>query len=305
MRSNTIKKKKFKIVKSRPSRILLRSPGMSSLLGIGSNPIDDNREVPADLDPRVVPHGSATRIARGITEEDLQSGVSLKDAYLRNIANDVNIIASTSVLDRGLLGRSITVGTVATKIIESQYLRGYTILNPQSLLGFTSTGTILASAARTTAGNTQSSSLGVANFRDMHLFLSVTAVSGGASLKIYGQAIDPVSSNWSDTQVLYKDITATGTYYANMAGFGLASDFATRWTISAGSITFSIGFVVKDGLPGTAAGVARTIYLGGPGVTVSSGFPLLEGQSRSYYLRENTDLHAVASTSLDIRVFDL
>jgi len=181
-------------------------------------------------------------------------------------------------------------------------------MNPSLVVGGTAVGTLVASASRTTNDNTQASPLGVANYRDLHLFLDVTAVAGTTpTLNIYSQSQDPTSLNWADTQLLYADIDATGTFYANPGSLGLSTDFALRWEIAGvgADFTFSIGYVLKEGLPGTGAGVGKTLYLGNSGVTVNSGFPLLEGQSRSFYVKENTELWAIANTSLDLRIFEL
>lgn len=140
----------------------------------------------------------------------------------------------------------------------------------------------------------------------MHLFLDVTAVpGGGATLDIFSQALDPVTLKWADVQNIFTGITATGTYYIDIGNLGLATDFAIRWSISAGNFTFSLGYVLKEGLPGTSNGVSKTIYLGNSGVTTTSGYPLLEGQVLPVYLRENTELWAVAAASLDLRIFEL
>ena len=233
------------------------------------------------------------------------------DFNLVSMEHSLKSLAAMNTITRGMIGRPVTIGATAVRIIQSQFPKGYIILNPATLLGFTSTGTLLASAARTTSGNTQASSLGVANFRDMHMFLNISAVSVTApTLKIYSQAKDPVSGNWADVSLLWDLSESTAiaqTAYAQIAGLGLASDFALRWEITGTtpSFTFSIGYVVKDGLPGTAAGVNKTVYLGDRGVTTTSGFPLLEGQSRSFVVNENTELWAVADSSLELRIFEL
>lgn len=276
---------------------------------------DIYEDLPIDLRPRPITEYNAGYGGSSQSGLDLASkgnGVSvpdnLRDYLLGKIADSTHISAATMVLDRGLIGRSITIGTTPIRIIQSQFLRGYIIMNPSLIVGGTAVGTLVASASRTAAGNTQATPLGVANYRDLHLFLNVTAVAGATpTLNIYSQSQDPVSLNWADTQLLYTDIAATGTYYANPGSLGLSTDFALRWEIAGvgADFTFSIGYVLKEGLPGTGAGVGKTLYLGNSGVTVNSGFPLLEGQSRSFFLRENTELWAVANTSLDLRVFEL
>lgn len=259
--------------------------------------IEMPEDLPIDLHRRKVterPGGSAAALA--------QQGID-KDELIARILYNTDILASVNVLDRGLIGRSVTIGTTPTRIIQSQFLRGYIVMNPSLIVGGTAVGTLLASTTTSVAGNTQSDPLGVANYRDLHLFLDVTSATG--TLDIYAQALDPVTLNWADTQLLYSGIAATGTYYANPGSLGLATDLALRWEITGGPFTFSIGYALKEGLPGTGAGVGKTLYLGNSGVTIESGFPLLEGQSRPFYLKENTELWAVANTSLDLRVFEL
>ena len=254
--------------------------------------------VPPDVDVSRISTGVEESIRENVVEKSSDSQI---EQYLRSLA-------ALNTITRGVVGRTVSVSTTATQIIQSQFPKGYIILNPATLLGFTSTGTILASAARTASGNTQSTSLGVANFRDMHLFLDITAVSGTSpTLELVSQAKDPVSGNWAGVNTIWSGLNSAQTAYANIAGLGLASDFAISWVIggTTPSFTFSLGYVVKDGLPGTAAGVNKTVYLGDRGVTTTSGFPLLEGQSRSFVVTENTDLWAVASSSLELRIFEL
>ena len=262
-------------------------------------PIEVLHDLPPDLMPR--------RIRDYGVEGKPGGGVDASNEYLASIANSTGILASTAVLNRGLIGRTVTVGITPTLLVRSQFLKGYMFLNPSQIIGVTSFGTLLVSGTQTSNGNIESSSLGVANFRDMHLFLDVTAVSGATpTLDIIAQAYDPASAKWADTQALWSGINSTGISYSNPGGLGIATDFSIRWVVSGGaSFTFSIGYVLKDGLPGSEAGIAKSIYLGGPGVSVSSGFPLLEGQSRSWYMNENTELWGIASTALDIKIFEL
>ena len=265
----------------------------------GSGADRDQYEIlPVDLFPRELTE-RGTGPAGGIP------GVTYdRDALVAKIANDTGMLVATQTIDKGLIGRSVTIGTDPVRIIEATYPKAYIIMNPSLIVGGTAAGSLVASALRAVDGNSQADPLGVANYRDLHLFLDVTATTGG-TLDIYAQALDPVTLNWADTQLLYSGIAATGTYYANPGSLGLATDLALRWVIAGGSFTFSIGYVLKEGLPGTGAGVGKTLYIGNSGVTVEAGFPLLEGQSRGFFMKENTELWAVANTSLDLRVFEL
>lgn len=233
------------------------------------------------------------------------------DKVLQNIATQLSAFSATQVLKRTMIPRSITIGTTPTQVILSKSLKGYLILNQSSALasGTPSTGTLLASAARSADGNSQSSPLGVANYSSAHLYLDITANTGG-TIDIYIQSQDPASGNWCDSGLIFANtdtLSAVGTYYAYIGSNGLASQLAARWDVlTAGTFTFSIGYVLKDALPGSSAGVARTVYLGSNnGVTTASGFPLLEGQSWAFYMEQNSELWAVAQTSTILNVLEL
>lgn len=261
--------------------------------------------VPVDLLPRLIEeyvrNPDGTLAPGGIP-------LSMTDELLRRISIDTGILSSTMVLSRGLLGRTVTITTTPQQIINAQFLRGYILLNPNELTGATAAGTLLASASRGTAtadltGN--SSSLGVANYMEGHFFVNITAVSGGASIDVILQALDPVSATWFDVQNLVSAAVATGTFYSNVGSIGIATDARVRWAITAGDVTFSVGYVLKNGLIGTSSGISQTIYIGGPGVTTTSGFPLLNGQSQRFFLKENVELWAVAGATLPMKIFEL
>ena len=281
--------------------------------------------IPVDLYERTVISGGSSSMYAGLPEIDLSVDIPVDAAtkiapvsnildikqlrVLENIAKGINTLSSINLIRRGFIGRTVSVGTSPTEIINSDFVRGFIVLNPATLLGTTSSGALLASATQSANGNTQASSLGVANFRDMHLYLDVTAFNGtNPTLKVIAQTKDPVSGNWVDSQTLWSDINTVTTRYTQIAGMGLATDFAIRWVIGGSNspdFTFSVGYAVKDGLVGTASGVGRTIYIGPSGVTTTSGFPLFEGQSKRFYFEENIKLFAVAETTLDVKVFDL
>ena len=217
---------------------------------------------------------------------------------------------SLAVLKRNIVARSITLAAnVAQQVIFNQLpLRGFIVLNPASALagGITSFGTVLASAARVVgSSNTQLSSLGVANFSDLHLFLNVSNIAAGGTVTIDAQAVDPVSSNWANTQRVFDAIAATGTYYGELGQLGCTTDFAINATVATNTVTFSVGYVLKNGLPGTSTGGLRTIYLGGPNVTIVSGLPLLEGQSWTFYMDENVQLWAISPSNVLLNIFEM
>ncbi len=227
---------------------------------------------------------------------------------LKELNKTINVISSISRLSRGHVSRTVSVGTVATLVLKSIYPRGYILVNPASTLStdVASTSTQLASAVRTGTGNTQATPLGVANFREMHLVLNITAIDAVTDLSIVNQILDPVTGTaWADGQFVFDTKTAIGTFYAQLSTNGVAVQSAFRWVITGGNVTFSLGVILKDNLPGTSTGLVRTISLGGPGVTTVSGYPLLEGTEREFNPRENVEIYAVPGTALTLRVWEL
>lgn len=259
-------------------------------------------DIPVDMYPRVVDNyqrnadGTLTPVGSPGTMDPLS-------VLIERIANDTGVIASTSLLRRGLLGRTVTVTTTPQLIINAEYLRGYIILNPNELAGATSAGTILSSALRTATG--VSSTLGVANFLAGHYFLDITATAGGGTVQLDLEVLDPASGNWAVAQTIFAATGTVGTTYAFVGELGTPTDVRIAWEIPVGSVTFSVGFVLKNGLIGTSAGISQTIYLGGAGVSTTSGFPLLNGQSQKFFLQENLQLFAVADATLPLKIFEL
>ena len=257
-------------------------------------------DIPVDMYPRPIqnwerqPDGSL--LPEGYGSDPLSGLVG-------RIAKDTGVLSSIAMLKRGLLGRTVTITTVPQLIVNAEYLRGYIFLNPNELAGATAAGTLLASAARTATGS--SSALGVANFLSGHYYLDITANSGVGTVTITIESLDPASGNWAIVQTLFAATSAVGTSYAFVGEIGTATDARVSWSISAGTITFSIGYVLKNGLIGTSSGISQTIYLGGPGVTTESGFPLLNGQSEKFFLEENLQLFAVADATLPLKIFEL
>jgi len=264
----------------------------------------DYADVPVDMYPRPVDNYQRN------PDGTISAGGELSplDSYLDRIARDTNILSSIATLKRGLFGRTVTVTTTPQLFVNAAYLRGYIFLNPNELAGTTSAGTLLAATSRGTAtadltGN--SASLGVANFLSGHFFVRISAISGGALVTLTLQALDPTSGLFMDVQDLITAIAVTGSTYVFVDAIGIATDVRVRWTITAGDATFSVGFVLKNGLAGTSAGISQTIFLGGPEVSVNSGFPLLNGQSERFFLQENVQLWAVANASLPFKIFEL
>lgn len=239
-----------------------------------------------------------------------------KNKVLDAILRQLYAISSEFRLDRGLLSTTFQVGTTPIPVIESSIAKSYIILNPSvdaglSALGSVKTGTLISSGTRTISGNIQGAPLNVTDYRDLHIYLDVTAAGGAAPiLNLILQTYDPLSLSWFDAQAIITNVTAPGKYYANVGSIGLATSMALRWTITGGggqTFTFSIGYVLKDSLPGlnAAPDLPRTIYIGSSGVTAESGYPLLTGASRIFFMKENTKLWGMAQVSLDVKIFDM
>jgi hypothetical protein len=264
-------------------------------------------DVPSDLHERLI---QEYRVVGNqvIPTSGVGAGPFDLSQYIPGIAKDVNAIASTVVLDRGLIGRVVLVPNTPVEIINAQYLRGYLLLNPALAVGLTSAGTLLSSTNLSSAVSPFSTSaLGVANYLTLRLTLTVTGFAGVGTVTFDGQTLDPTDGvTWITTQTVFS-VTGNGTFYANLGTLGVDTDFRLFITIPAGvTLTAKVGFVLKDGLEGTSSGQAQTIFIGQNGVTPEAGYPLLSGREKAFYLRENTRLFAVTDgPTLPLRVFEL
>jgi hypothetical protein len=207
-------------------------------------------------------------------------------------------------LGRAFQGRKVTIGTEPTLIIPAGPSLPYMILNPSRTVGLTSSG-LLYSGTVNAAGNTQATPLGVANYLNMHLFLNVTAVTG--TWDFIAQCLDPQSLNWADSQTIFSNITTTGTYYGTIGQLGVVTDFAVRWNpTTAGSITFSLSYSLKEGTIGASTGLAQTIFIGSNnGVSPQSGYPILEGYKEVFIVGEGVEVWGIAYVDVAVNVFQL
>ncbi len=229
----------------------------------------------------------------------------------KEIADNTYILSSLQTLDASLISYSLTVGTTATLLVPAEKaIRGYWLINPSIIVGTSASGSFgVPAGAITTNGNTQSSPVGVANYRDLHVWLEVTAVSGtNPTLTIYEQTQDPVTLQWADAQALFTNVNATGTYYVNPGSFGLGLNNAIRWVLggTTPSFTFSVNYALKDGLPGSPSGTSKSIYFGtSSNIVVGSAFPLMESQKEKIYLRSDAELWAIATVASTINIFEM
>ena len=253
------------------------------------------RDLPPDLWPRTARLG------------ELQPGGPAGVSYGEPTKMDRNesppFMGNAIYLTRNLNGRTVTITTTPTLLVDSSYAWPYLILNPSKTVGLTTTvtgfsGTVVA------AGNTQASPIGVSGFYAAHYHLNVTAVTG--TWDLVAQSYDSISLQWMDTQTIFAGVAATGQYYASVGTLGIATDLTFRWNpTAAGSLTFSLAAVLKGGLGGSSAGLANVAYLGGPGVSTVSGYPLLESQQQQFIIGQGVQLWGVAAVSIDVRIFML
>lgn len=260
------------------------------------------RDVPIDLRERFIRHGKGGQDGEGGAG---QGGFP----DLSTLIKDVHNIAGVVVLRRGLLGRVVTITSTPQRIINQleQEGRGYLLLNPAGVVGLTAQGIVFNAGTNLVGATTLASgSLGVANFKTARFTAKVVFNAGAGPVTFDLQTLDPVDGvTWITTQTIF-NLVATGNVYANVGTLGI--DVAARIfvTVPVGTtITFDMGFVLKDGLEGTSAGVTQTIFLGGSGVSSSSGFPLLAGKDKPFYFEENVAMYAVTTgPSLTMNIFE-
>jgi hypothetical protein len=273
---------------------------LDSEFNYGPKPLQP-RDVPIDIRERYIKHDTGIGAGVGLLPNGAQD--------LSGLIKDVHSIAGVFVLRRGLLGRVVTITSVPQLIINNQEQggKGYLLLNPAGVVGLTAQGTVFSSTTLVGATTLASGALGVANYKSGRFFVVATFVAGAGPVTFDLQTLDPVSgTTWITTQTVFS-LTATGNVYASVGDLGIDVDARIFVTVPVGTtITFTMGFVLKDGLSGTSAGATQTIFVGQSGVSASSGYPILPGQEKPFYFEENVQLYGVTSgPSLDMNIFEL
>lgn len=268
---------------------------MDSEFEYGPSPLPV-REIPIDLLPKYI-------IERGKGAVGGGGGGDLSQ-----LIEDVHAIAGVLRLERGLLGRVVTLTSIPQEIIRCQDIggRGYLILNPAGATGLTTTGTLISSQTLVGATTLTSGSLGVANYDTLRFWVEASFGAGVGPVTFDWQTRNPVTGTYITSQTVFS-LAATGNAYASVGALGVDTDGQMLVTVPAGTtITFSVGYCLKDGLEGTSAGASQTIFIGSSGVTPQAGYPILNGKEKQFYLRENVSLWGVtAAASLDINIFEL
>lgn len=226
------------------------------------------------------------------------------------ISSPPDWLGTAIYLRRGFQGRSVLVGTTPTLIQRSEYAYPYLILNPSLSAGLTNSFTVATLVGVNVAGNTIAAPIGVANFMDMHFHLIVTAVGGAWDFIMMSR--DPVNGSWADVQTVFAAVAAlpvapATSFYAFVGSMGVAVDMAFRWNpVAPGVITVTLIGTSKDGVAGSSAGLAQTVFLGGnDSISVNSGYPVLPGQEKQLIIGDNVELWGVANTPITINVFEL
>ena len=270
----------------------------------GPSPVHP-RDVPIDLRNRRIGVGISGGMP-GVTDPNMPGGGMFPD--LSTLIKDVHNIAGVLVLRRGLLGRVVTITSTPVLIINQleEAGRGYLLLNPAGVVGLTAQGTLFSTQTQIGAVAVTSGILGVANYKFGRFFIVATFVAGAGPVTFDLQTQDPVTGVFITSQTI-ASLTATGNVYVNVGDLGVDVNLQMLVTVPIGTtITFSVGFVLKDGLIGTSAGSSQTISLGGAGVSSVSGYPLLAGQEKPFYFEENVKMYAVTSgPSLNMNVFEM
>jgi len=216
--------------------------------------------------------------------------------YYPKISLAMDVVTFT----RNLKTEIITVSTTASKILEPPHPTCYYIVNPGGFWGVL-TNVIIFNGTTDTAGNTQSNPLSVSDYRNIHLHINVTSVTG--TWEFIQQSRDPYSLEWADVQVL-GSIDSPDTYYFYIGDRGICSYFALAWRpTSPGSITFSATVSLKEEIRWAPFGMFRAVYLGDKTVTPATGIPIFEGQSLTIFPEPDIEIWAIAYTDAKIQVF--
>ncbi len=269
-----------------------------------SDQISFRGPVPSDLsDPGIV--GRTVSFYEPYEARDRESGQPLdNNELLRRILKNTDIDILLRTLGNAFFPRSITVGIAPTLLVApNRYPRGYIFINPSTTVtSVVSTVTVFASQVFP-VGTTNSASINVAGHGGAAFFMNITEASAGP-VTVDAQSQDPVTGNWMTTQSdIFAGASALGNYYANIGSLGVDQNLRLVVNVAGDSMTASIGAVLKPALAGTVAG--PTIFLGGPDVTTTIGYPLLGGQKEVLFLKENTPLFGIAVAATNLRLFEL
>jgi hypothetical protein len=265
----------------------------------GPSPVD-YIDLPIDLRERFISQG----INQGIPGVPAQDKTGLG---LGSLIKDVRSIAARSVINKGLLGRVYTINGTPQEVVKADYDRAYLLLNPASVAGLTTTGTLFSAQSMAGAGTFTSAEVGCANYRTGRFFLELSYTLGaGNNVTVDLQTKNPATGNYITAQTIFS-VTANSNIYADLGTLGIDTDFQLVVIVPAATtVVVSLGYVLKDGLEGTSSGTSQTIYVGSSGVSPNSGYPILNGNEKEWFVLQNSSIYAVSSGSnLTLNVFEL
>ena len=264
--------------------------------------------IPEDIASTGV-RGRATDFQDPLVMRDRETGEPLdNNGLLKYILKNSDIDITLRTIGNAFFPRSVSVGTTPSLIIApNRFPKGYILLNANiSVSGIVSNVTVFAAATVFPVGVTNSVAINAGGHGTAAFFLNVTEASAGAGL-VDLQTQDPISGNWVTVQSdLFNNTPGgfvVGTYYANVGGLGFDQMARLQVTVAGDTFTGSIAAVLKPALAGNVSGGA--VFIGGPDVNTTIGFPILSGQRESLYLKENTSLFGVAVAATTLNLFEL
>lgn len=261
--------------------------------------------IPSDINLTGV-EGEQTLLFEPLRVFDRRTGVDLdNNGALIRILKNTEIDISLRTIGNAFFPRVVPVGLTPVVIIEpNRSPRGYTLINPNSSSsGIVTTSTVFPAGTTFPIGDTFSASLPANAFGGASWFLNVTEATAGA-IQVDLQSQDPVTGLWFTAQTdLFPGAAALGQYYATTQSLGFDNFNRLRVRVTVDSFDGSIGAVFKPSLSGIVGGAS--IFLGGPDVNTTIGFPLISGQERTFYLKDNTALYAIAAGATAINIFEL
>lgn len=267
--------------------------------------------VPQDIGATGI-QGEETGLYNPYRAYDRRDGKPLdnNDALIRILRNtDIDITLKT--IGNAFFPRVVQVGTVPTILIEpNRSPRGYILINPNSTIsGVVTSVTVFPVATGFTPGIITSAAINVSGHGGAAFFLNITATGGATGIQFDLQTLDPVSGQWMTAQAdLFPDAVSggavqAGQYYANVGAIGIDNQARLQVTTVGGTVTGSVGATLKPSLAATIAG--SSVFIGGPDVNTTIGFPLVSGQKEVFWLKENTAIYGVAAAIQQVNIFEL
>jgi len=250
--------------------------------------------------------GRITQFYDPLDARSRESGELLdNNALLKYILKNTDIDILLKTIGNAFFPRVIAIGTTPSEIIApNRSPRGYILINAnQTISGIVTAVTVFPAGTVFPVGVTNSTAINVSGHGGAAFFFNVTELSAGV-VTVDLQSQDPLSGNWTTVQSdIFSGAAAVGTYYANVGGLGIDQNARLVVTVAGDTLTGSISATLKPALAGNVSGGA--IFIGGPDVNTTIGFPILAGTRETFYLKENTALFGVAVATTALNLFEL